>query len=461
MNAPLGLFSLSLLVSLSAFALRGRPRGSSMAAAGGMAILAAIVLLLGFDHPYDVLGISIKFSSRWVILGRSFALSQEVRPMIGYLFLSGAFLLAPAWLVDAPRYFTAIAPLILATVAASIMVQPFLFSAVFIELAAMGAVLIIVSPGTKAANGGLRLLTLYTIAMIAILVAGWQLETGAVTSAAQDLARRMAVMLGLGFGILLAIPPFHLWLPSAIRESNPYVVAFIVVILQAAGLLFLFRFLDSYPWLRDSEDLLVALQWIGAVTLLLGSLWAAAQRDIRLLSVYALLADLGVMLIAMGAGTGEGFRLALVMSASRILSLGVLSLGLTYLARENAVDLRGAGYRWPLASATFLVGLLSLIGLPLTAGFPGRWSLLSGISDIPIIIAITVFGCMALLATVALRWAFLLFSPQMDMDVRPAPLEQRVFMLGGVGLTILLGVFPQAVFPWVVETVAGLTRLFQ
>jgi len=340
-------------------------------------------------------------------------------------------------------------------------VQPFLFSAIFIELAAMGAVLVIVAPGSRSSGGGLRLLTLYSLAMIAILVTGSQLETGAVTSASQELARRMAMMLGLGFGVLLAIPPFHLWLPEAVRESNPYVVAFVVVILQAAGLLFLFRFLDTYPWLRESEGLLVAIQWAGAATVLAGALWAAAQKDARLLSVYALLSDLGVMLVAIGNGTGAGFRLALVMSASRVLSLGVLSLGLTALTQLNPGGLRGAGYRWPLASTTFLVGLLSLIGFPLTAGFPGRWSLLSGIDGIPLTIAIVVFGSMALLSIVALRWAFLLFSPYEDMDTRPLPVQERVFMLGGLALTAAMGVFPQLIFPWVVETVAGLTRLFQ
>jgi formate hydrogenlyase subunit 3/multisubunit Na+/H+ antiporter MnhD subunit len=460
MNAPLGLFVLSILVSLIAFFLRNRPRWSGTIAALGTAGLAFVVLFIGFDEPFGVLGLSLKLSSRWVLLGRSFNLGPEIRPMIGYLYLSGAFLIAPSWLIKAPRYFYALGPLILAAVAASLMVQPFLFAAVFIELAAMGAVLVIVAPGSRSTSGGLRLLTLYTLAMIAILITGWQLETGAVTSAGQDLARRMTMMLGLGFGILLAIPPFHIWLPEAVRQSNPYVVAYIVVILQAAGLLFLFRLLDTYPWLRDSRGLLEAIQWAGAAAVLLGALWASSQRDARLLTIYALLADLGVMLVAIGNGTDAGLRLALVMSASRVLSLGVLSLALTQLSMFNSANLRGAGYRWPLASTTFLVGLLSLIGFPLTAGFPGRWSLLSGIGGIPLPVAIVIFGSMALLSIVALRWAFLLFSPDEDMKTRTSPTGERIFMMGGLILTVLLGIFPQAIFPWVVETVVGLTRLF-
>jgi NADH-quinone oxidoreductase subunit N len=461
LNAPFGLFFLSFFVAVAAFWLRDQPRRSSVLSACSVAALALIVLFVPFDEPYNILGLSLKLSSRWVLLGRSFVLGQDVRPMVGYLYLSGAFLIAPSFLIRAPRYFTAISPLILAAVAGSILVQPFLYSAIFIELAAMGAVLVIVSPGSRSTSGGLRLLTLYTLAMIAILVAGWQLETGAVTSASQNLARRLAMILGLGFGILLALPPFHLWLPKAVRESNPYVVAFVVVILQAAGLLFLFRFLDTYPWLREGEGLLSALQWAGAVVVLLGTLWAAAQRDPRLFVVYALLSDLGVMLVAIGNGTGTGLRLALVMSASRVLSLGVLSLGLTYLTMVNTSGLRGAGYRWPLASMTFLIGLLSLIGFPLTAGFPGRWSLLSGIGGIPLVIAMIVFASMAALSIVALRWAYLLFSPGEDLVMRPSSFPERLFMLGGLILTVLLGVFPQILFPWVIETVAGLTRLFQ
>ncbi len=185
MNAPFLLLTLSFFISLIAFGLRDQPRWSSTWVSLSMGVVAGLVLLVGFDEPYGLLGLSIKLPSQWGILGRSLGIGGEIRPMIGYLYLATAFMVAPTWIVAAPRYFTSIVPLMLAAVAASLMVQPFLFAAIFIGLAAMSAVLLLVSPGTQDTDGAMRLLILYTLAMIIVLVTGWQLETSGVTSASR------------------------------------------------------------------------------------------------------------------------------------------------------------------------------------------------------------------------------------------------------------------------------------
>ncbi len=461
MNAPFVLFLFSLIIAVVAFSLRAQVRWSSVWVSLGVGVLAGLVLLVGFDEPYGFLGLSLKLPSQWVVLGRSFGIGGEIRPMISYLYLAAAFMIAPAWIVGVPRYFTAIAPLMLAAVAASLMVKPFLFAAIFIGLAAMGAVLLLVVPGTSSTTGSMRLLILYSLAMITVLITGWQLEIGGVTSASQALAVQVTALLAFGFAILLAVPPFHLWLPRVIQESNVYVVSFVAIILQAAGLFFLFRFLDTYPWLRESEGLFSGIEWAGAVTVLLATLWAAGQRDPRTLTAYCLLVDLGVMLIAIGTGSQLGLELALGISGARVISLGALSLGLGYLIRmEGEHSWRGMGFRRPVASSTFLVGLLSMTGFPLTAGFPARWSLLASIKSVNPLISWVVLLAMAILTGVTLRWAAFLFSPSEDMERRDTPLLVAVFLYGGIAITVLLGVFPQTIFPWVVETAAGLTRLF-
>jgi formate hydrogenlyase subunit 3/multisubunit Na+/H+ antiporter MnhD subunit len=61
-------------------------------------------------------------------------------------------------------------------------------------------------------------------------------------------AQPITILLSVGFGLLLAFPPFHFWLPDAADESPPYSVALILSLYFGAVLFFLLRFLDTYAW---------------------------------------------------------------------------------------------------------------------------------------------------------------------------------------------------------------------
>ena len=435
---------------------------SALAAAIGAGSIAAFVLLVPFDEAFLFGEISIKFASEWIVLGRMFSLSANVRPLIGFLYLAGAFLLPAAWLVNANRFFPSVALLILVIVAASLMVDPFVFAAVFIELAAMGAVFVLVTQQHPRSTGATRMLILYTFAMISILFTGSLLEVAGITNATPVLAMRVTFILGFGFAILMTVPPFHLWLPKSAEESDPYILVFILIILQSAGFFFLLRFLDSYVWLRELTFIYDGIRIAGIVTTILAVLLSASQRDVKKLMAYALLVDLGVILIAIGSGTEDAFRLALSLSAVRVIALGVLALGLSYLCNSDrlASQMRGVGYKMPFAAAAFLVGLLSVAGTPLTAGFPGRWSLLTEVLQADGLAAGTVLFSMVGLGVLVIRWAAILFGRGDGDEIIVVSKEPRIFLLGGILLLLLLGLFPQLVFPWVEEVASGLANLF-
>jgi len=73
------------------------------------------------------------------------------------------------------------------------------------------------------------------------------------------------MLLILSFAILMAVPPFHLWISAAAQRANPHSMAFVIFILQSAGLFFALRFLDGFPWLRMATLAYQALLWTGAV----------------------------------------------------------------------------------------------------------------------------------------------------------------------------------------------------
>ena len=462
MSASLIIFLFTIVYSLLCLVLRHQRMASAFVAAIGAASIAAFVLFVPLDEAGIFLGGSIKFAREWIILGRMFSLSDSVRPMIGFLYLASAFFLFAAWVVRANRCFPSVGLLILAAVAASLMVDPFVFAAAFIELAAMGAVFILVTQQHPKSTGASRMLTLYTFAMFSILFTGSILEVAGITSATPVLALRVTFMLGFGFAILMTVPPFHLWMPKSADESDPYVLVFILVILQSAGFFFLLRFLDSYIWLREQALIYDGIRITGIVTTILAVIFSASQRNIRKLMVYALLIDLGVMLIAIGSGTEDGFRLALSLSVVRVIALGVLALGLSFLS--NAVPkadfMRGVGNKMPVAAAAFLVGLLSIAGTPLTAGFPGRWSLLTVVLYSDRLAAGTVIFSMIGLGVIVMRWAAILFGRGDGEEIVAMPNAPRGFLMGGIILLLLLGLFPQLIFLWIEDVASGLVNLF-
>ncbi len=462
MSAGLIIFLFTVIYSILCLILRHQRMASALVAAIGAGSIAAFVLFVPFDDVFLFGGVSIKVTSEWIILGRMFSMSDAVRPLIGFLYLAGAFLLPAAWVVDANRFFPSVGLMILATVAASLMVDPFVFAAVFIELAAMGAVFILVTQQHPRSTGASRMLILYTFAMFSILFTGSLLEVAGITSATPVLAIRVTFMLGFGFAILMTVPPFHLWLPKSADESDPYILIFILIILQSAGFFFLLRFLDSYIWLREQTVIFEGIRIAGIITTILAVVFSASQRELKKLMAYALLVDLGVMLIAIGSGTEAGFRIALSLSSVRVIALGVLALGLSFLSNAELLqkNMRGVGYKMPFATVAFLVGLLSIAGTPLTAGFPGRWALLTVVLQTDRIAAGTVIFSMIGLGVLVIRWAAILFGRGDAEELITMSKAPRSFLLGGIILLLLLGLFPQLVFPWVEDVASGLANLF-
>ncbi len=461
MNAPFLLFLLTALTLALAVIFRNDIRSASILSAAGALICAVFIFIVPIDQATEIFGLPFRLEASWQLLGRALLLNEVTQPMVGFLFLSGGFLLLPSWLARGSRYFPALAVATLSVAAAALMATPFLYAAVFIEFAAIGGGLILASRGPSRNLGPLRLLTLYTLAMLIILIAGWILDQGSITSATTQLANQTAMVLIFGIAVLILIPPFHIWLINGSEEANPYALAFVVVMLQSAALFFIFRFLDAYPWLRENEIAFQALRAGGLLCLAVGTSFAASQRDLRKVLAYMIVADIGFTLLAIGTFSTSGYRLALGMTASRIVSLGVLGLGLSVLladqkAGPSIIDVGDADV---LPRVVVFAGMLSLSGFPLTAGFPGRWSLLTSLLDTNSVSAYLVFAAYFGLAIMTIWWGYRLLRTGVEPMWKGLD-AASVFMTLGIAIILLLGIFPQLTFPWVVDLVSGLNRLF-
>ena len=114
----------------------------------------------------------------------------------------------------------------------------------------------------------------------------------------------------------------------------------------------------------------------------------------------------------------------------------------------------------PLVVTGLVVGIFSLAGFPLTAGFPGRWSLLLSLSVTDTLAAWSVILVLALIMARGLVWTRTFLQPgEKDLLERENVIE-RIYFAGGVAIVILLGIFPQLIYPWIIGVAAGMTHLF-
>lgn len=460
MTAPGLILVLAGALSLTGLLLRRQPRTTLLVAAIGCASIGMLILIAPIDQAASVVGISLRLESTLQVLGRSIVVGARNRAAVALLFLSGAVFFAAGLVVRPGRSYVPVGVMILVLLTGALAIEPFLFAAVFLELAAMACILVLVPPGSNARPRVLQLLVLYTLAMVAILFTGWLLENVGVTSVTPELALRVMLLLGFGFSILLLVPPFHFWMPSVASEVNPLALSFVAATLQSAGIFLMLRFLDSYTWLRFDERVTTAISVAGVLMLLLGSIGALAQRSYKKVGAYVLLADFGIPLVAVGTNVAQGFELGLVVTGMRVVSLTVWALGTALVERRaESLETRGAGRSSPLAAAVSLVGLASLGGLPLTIGFPGRWAILTSLprqlGSEPYWLAI---GSGLVLVT-ALRWTLRWFAP-VDAPIEFAPSTRlRAVVVAGTVVFVLLAMFPQLVNAWVAPAMAGFANL--
>lgn len=186
------------------------------------------------------------------------------------------------------------------------------------------------------------------------------------------------ILILAGIGFKLSLVPFHLWTPDVYEGAPAPITAFLSTGSKLALFAALLRMVQAVPQMPPS--LLPVLWLLAAATMLLGNLTALVQEKVKRMLAYSSIAHMGYMLMALLAGGDQGVTAVLFYSAVyALMDLGAFG-GITLLSvngqdSNHLRDFRGAGSRHPLASALLTVSLVSLAGLPPTAGFFGKFML--------------------------------------------------------------------------------------
>lgn len=370
MSAPALLLSWNAIAAVLAIVSpRLRARWLWWAPAACLPVIVG-VLFLPLDSAWEILGQGVKLQSDWVILGRAMILDGANRPGLACLYLGAGVIFALSGGGPPSRAHAVSAWAILALLSSALMIRPFLLAAVLLELAALAGAVLMSEEGSRFQEPPMRLVTVITPAMLVILLAGWFVETAGVTSATPELANSAATLLLFGFAILIAIPPFHLWLPPAVHARS----VFVLVALQTTGIILALRFLDSYDWLRNSEEVFRAIRLAGLLAMVVGAAVALAETDSRKSTVYSILADSGALLLALGLPGGRGVPIAVALTALRLPGVGLAIAGWGW-------DGGGPGRASVWQARANLYGHFALAGFPLTPAFAPRLMLLLALSS--------------------------------------------------------------------------------
>ena len=186
-------------------------------------------------------------------------------------------------------------------------------------------------------------------------------------------------------GLKLALFPLHLWLPNAYAYAPSVVTVFIAATSTKVAVYALLRFLFTIFGLEFSVEALT-LTYV-FLPLAIAGMFAAStvaifQVDMKRMLAYSSVAQLGYMVLGVSFGNVTGLTATILHLFNHALIKGGLFMALgcvVYRCGSASIDeMRGLGRQMPLTMAAFVIGGLSLIGIPLTVGFISKWYLILG-----------------------------------------------------------------------------------
>jgi NADH-quinone oxidoreductase subunit N len=256
------------------------------------------------------------------------------------------------------------------------------------------------------------------------------------------------VLILVGVGFKLAVVPFHMWTPDIYQGAPAPVTAFIATVSKTAVVALLLRFFRPVTADHTSAVFLV-LAGISVASMLAGNLLALRQNNVKRILAYSSIAHLGYILVAfLAAGTNGTVAVTFYLvayTATNLVAFGVV--GVLSTADGDAEDIalyRGLGRRRPWLAAVFAVALFSLAGIPLTAGFIGKFYLITagaGASLWVLVVVLVVSSTIGLYYYTRLIVTMYVQQPGDEALGRMA-VPAGFALVGMSTLMVLLGVYP-------------------
>ena len=269
------------------------------------------------------------------------------------------------------------------------------------------------------------------------------------------------VVIGLGFKV--SAVPFHMWTPDAYQGAPTPVTAFMSAGAKAAGFAALVR-LALLVLTNVHADWTAALSWIAILTMTIGNVTALFQTNVKRMLAYSSIAHAGYVLVAVIAGGTDGAGAALFyLAIYSVMNLGAFGI-LTLLGRDGEErvlisDLAGLGFRHPALGLAMSLFMISLGGIPPTAGFMGKVyvfgvALKAGL--VPLVVIGVLNSVVSVFYYLRITVAMYMEEPRVEPTAVAWALPSAIALGVSVALTLWWGVQGHALLALAQRSVLGL-----
>jgi NADH-quinone oxidoreductase subunit N len=267
------------------------------------------------------------------------------------------------------------------------------------------------------------------------------------------LAGTAAALMFVGIAFKVSAAPFQIWAPDVYQGAPAPVTLFMSTGPKAAAFaVFLRVFMTAFGPITSRWE---AFVWSSALlTMIIGNFAALLQTNIKRLLAYSSIANAGYIMVAVAAHSEIGTAAAMFyLAAYAFMNIGSLAV-VTHFARQgekflNIEDLAGLGWKQPVTAALFSVFLLSLIGVPLTGGFFGKFYIFKAALDANLV-WLTVLGLLnsAVAAYYYLRILVVMYMKEpgeATLSLQPMGMGIGTTLWVAALGTLVLGIFPSVV----------------
>lgn len=188
------------------------------------------------------------------------------------------------------------------------------------------------------------------------------------------------VLMSVGLAIKSGLYPFHSWMPDAYSYSTASASAILSGLVSKAYIILLIKIFYRVVGIDFivTSEMMNVLFVFGLVGMIMGSVSAILEKDIRRMIAFSSVAQIGYIYMGIGLGIEQGYVAAVYhilhhAATKALLFISVVGLSNVSGGSKLFPDLRGAGYRHKAAGVAFAVGSFSIVGLPMLSGFISKY----------------------------------------------------------------------------------------
>lgn len=261
------------------------------------------------------------------------------------------------------------------------------------------------------------------------------------------------VMFVAGFGFKLAAAPFHMWAPDVYEGAPTPVTAFLSVASKAAGLVAFVRLFFESLLIAKSEWVVV-LELVAILAMVVGNVVALLQKNIKRMLAYSSIGQVGYVLVALSAGIALSVgSMMIFLLAYLFANIGAFIVVIAFsnvTGSDQINDYSGLMKRSPAVAVMMTIFMLSLVGIPPTGGFLGKYWLFGaaikeGLYGIVIVAILTSVISLFYYMNVV---RIMVFHKPMDDSRLTVPGLIKIGLTVSVVMVLLIGILPNTFYKW-------------